>query len=103
MRVVFLLLLFPVVSFANETADIFPDRAAILTRQIYANELETQLKTQYKHHYSVSLFGMELEHLLIVSPNCESIEKIDLTSAAKTGIMSARCVWWGKTTLMRVK
>jgi hypothetical protein len=89
MKVLFLLLLFSSTAIAHNE-DLFPDQQAIIRRMDYADSLEYKL---YPYQVSISLFGIEQEHLLIISPDCASIKDTHITGAKKAGIMSITCKW----------
>lgn len=81
--------------------DIFPNQSAILSRINYSNNLENDLRKTYKK-VSVSLYGEELEHILILSPFCSSIKNYSLTGARATGIYSATCRWYNEQQVLKI-
>jgi len=83
------------------TEDIFPDYSAIIKRMEYAERLEQNLKSNYKQ-VTVSLFGLELEHILILSPHCQLIKNNILTDAYQLGILSATCRWYDAQSRVRI-
>ena len=100
MKSLVLFLLLNSIAYAH-TEDLYPDRNAILTRMNYADTLETKLKHDYRQA-SVSLYGQELEHILILSPYCSSIKNYLLTGARKIGIVSATCRWFAGQYRLRI-
>lgn len=100
MRYFAILLALSSVAYAN-TEDIFPDQSAIIKRLEYSTNVEMDLKRFYKQT-NVSLFGMELEHILILSPHCQSIKNYLLTDARKLGILSATCRWYDGQVRLRI-
>jgi hypothetical protein len=92
LKPLFLIILLSSIAFAH-TEDIYPDQYAIIKRMNYAEGLEKDLHKSYKQ-VSVSLFGLELEHILILSPFCSSIQNYLLTGAHQLGILSATCRWY---------
>lgn len=75
------------------TEDLYPNYPAILKREAYITELEKRLKNNFNSHFSLSLFGVEMEHILIVSPSCVSLKNYLLTQVRRIGIMSCTCRW----------
>lgn len=92
MKYIIIILVLTSVCYAHNE-DIFPDQAAIVKRVEYSNNLEINLKKSFRQA-SVSLFGLELEHILILSPFCSAIKNYLLTDARQIGIMSATCRWY---------
>jgi hypothetical protein len=88
---------------SGHAPDLFPNNEDINTRQNYADNLEDTLVEQYKSHFSVSLYGNEMEHILIVSSACPKLKNYILTDALKIGFISAVCRWWGQKIPIKVK
>lgn len=91
MKYLFLIIASSALAYAHGE-DLFPNKGAIIKRMEYANCLEKNLN-QFGRA-AVSLFGVELEHILILSPSCSEFKNYSLTDAHKLGIVSARCRWF---------
>ena len=83
------------------TEDLYPDQVAIIKRMSYADSLGNTLNYSFKQA-SVSLFGLELEHILIISPFCSAIKNYLLTGAYQLGIFSARCRWYDREYMLKI-
>ena len=74
----------------------------LVKRMDYADTLDKRLKTLYGHA-SISLFGDELEHILILSPHCARINKnYSLTGACRVGIITATCRWFDGQIILKI-
>lgn len=97
MKHVVLIIALSAVAYAREE----PSQAVIIERTEYTDNLDKHLKQIYKQA-SVSLFGDELEHILILSPYCAKIKNYPLTGATRVGIMSATCRWFDGQIILKI-
>jgi len=100
MKYITLIMILSSVALAH-SEDLYPDQTAIIKRMDYADNLEKNLKQLYKQA-SVSLFGEELEHILILSPFCAKIKNYSLTGARQLGIISATCRWFDGQQMIKI-
>jgi hypothetical protein len=75
----------------------------ILLRQEYASNLEKELHNNYHQKYSTSLYGNELEHILIISKKCNEIKNYTLIRAKEIGIVSCKCQWLDNRVFLKVE
>lgn len=73
------------------TADIFPDQSAIIKHEEYAQTLQRTLTQTYHSRFEASLYGQELEHIIIWSSMCRGLKEYQLVGAREVGIMSCVC------------
>lgn len=99
MRILKLLIVFiivPSVVFAHRHFDYDDEDFAneVIVRESYISNLEIELKQLTNKHISISLYGEELEHILIVSPACSQIAKHHILGAHQVGVLSIKCRWF---------
>lgn len=101
-KLLIIILLLPAIALSHSHYDYIETDAdeklffEVIKREEYVAKLEKTLKDLTQSHVSISLYGEELEHLLILSPSCIKIKDYQLNNALSIGINSATCKWYSR-------